>query len=146
MTTPAEKQAIKRTTWSPVDDSHGLAYDQDRNRITFRIKIDGRWFNVAHLYVVDPTRFLEFLKDNLPQALVNLFKKDPVQDHVEKLLAEWQLDQTISSRDLWERFKELATPVMETLLEKDWVEIERSEFDPQGNLVVHYKRRQTGGG
>ena len=126
--------------WMRLDDYHGLAYDKDRSRITFRVKSEGRWTTIAHLYLVDPTLFQEFLVDDLPQSLANLFKNDPVEEAVEKLLAEWRPSQTISSRDLWERFKEQASPVVERLLEKGLVEPERSEFDSRGNFMVYYKR------
>jgi len=135
-----QDQKVKRSLWSPVDNEHGIAYDSGRNRITFRIKTEGHWFNIAHLYLVDKARFLEFLKDNLPQALTDLFKKDPVEEAVEKLLAEWQPDQTLSSRDLWAKLRDLASPVMETLLEKGLIESQRSQFDVEGNLVVFYSR------
>jgi len=138
-----QDQKVKRSQWFPLDNEHGIGYDSDRNRITFRAKSEGRWFNVGHLYVVDPTRFQDFLKGSLPQALANLFKKDPVEEAVEKLLASWSSGQELSSRDLWQRLKDQASPVVEALLQRGLIQPTRSEFDAQGNLVAYYKRRES---
>ncbi len=126
--------------WIRLDDYHGLAYDGDRNRITFRVKFESHWLNMAHLCLVDLTCFQQLLSDDLPQALANLFKKDPVEEEIENLLVEWQRSKTILGRDLWERFKEQASPVVKRLLEEGSVEPKRSKFDSRGNLMVYYKR------